>query len=164
MDLTVTDLAVVRGGVAVLTGVHFALSAGSALVLRGPNGIGKTTLLRTVAGLQRPLAGAVSAPAEAIAYAAHADGLKATLTVTDSQALAARAVDHVIVVVQAGKSTRPELAETLERLSAVGKRPAGIVLTRSTRSTTHYGYGYKHDVAGATTPPAPTPMGSQVGR
>lgn len=67
-----------------------------------------------------------------------------TLPVTDSQALAARAVDHVIVVVQAGKSTRPELAETLERLSAVGKRPAGIVLTRSTRSTAHYGYSYQH--------------------
>ncbi len=87
-----------------------------------------------------------------------------TLPVTDSQALAARAVDHVIVVVQAGKSTRPELAETLERLAAVGKRPAGIVLTRSTRSTTHYGYGYKHDVPGATTLPAPTPMGAEVGR
>jgi heme exporter protein A len=86
MDVTVTDLAVARGGVTVLEGVHFTLSPGRALVLRGPNGIGKTTLLRTVAGLQPAVAGQISAGAEAIAYAAHADGLKATLTVRENLA------------------------------------------------------------------------------
>lgn len=84
MDLIVTDLAVARGGIPVLEGVGFTLTAGRALILRGPNGIGKTTLLRTIAGLQPPLSGKISAPAEAIAYAAHADGLKATLTVTEN--------------------------------------------------------------------------------
>lgn len=83
-DLTVTDLAVSRGGIPVLEGVGFTLSAGRALVLRGPNGIGKTTLLRTLAGLQPPLHGTVSIPADAVAYAGHADGLKATLTVTEN--------------------------------------------------------------------------------
>lgn len=82
--LTVTDLAVSRGGLPVLEGLSFRLEPGRALVLRGPNGIGKTTLLRTLAGLQPPLAGLVSVPPEAIAYAAHADGLKATLSVTEN--------------------------------------------------------------------------------
>ena len=50
MDLRVDQLAVARGGVTVLEGVRFVLTAGRGLVLRGPNGIGKTTLLRTVAG------------------------------------------------------------------------------------------------------------------
>jgi heme exporter protein A len=55
--LRVVDLGVARGGVAVLEGLGFTLSAGHVLVLRGPNGAGKTTLLRTLAGLQPALAG-----------------------------------------------------------------------------------------------------------
>ncbi|KIC51104.1 heme ABC exporter ATP-binding protein CcmA [Tateyamaria sp. ANG-S1] len=84
MELTVTDLAVGRGGVPVLAGVGFTLRAGQALVLRGPNGSGKTTLLRTVAGLQLPMAGTVAGADDRIAYAAHADGLKAALTVAEN--------------------------------------------------------------------------------
>lgn len=84
MELIVTDLAVGRGGVPLLAGVSFALSPGRALVLRGPNGSGKTTLLRTVAGLQPAYDGAVLGAEERIAYAAHADGLKAALTVTEN--------------------------------------------------------------------------------
>jgi heme exporter protein A len=84
MDLTVENLSVARGGIAVLEGLNFALSAGRALVLRGPNGSGKTTLLRTVAGLQPPMEGVISGAGERIAYAAHSDGLKATLTVTEN--------------------------------------------------------------------------------
>lgn len=82
--LALHDLGCARGGLPVLTGVDLAIEAGQALILRGPNGSGKTTLLRTVAGLQPPLAGRVEAAADSIAYAAHADGLKATLTVAEN--------------------------------------------------------------------------------
>ena len=84
MALVARGLAVARGGVPLLEGVGFALEAGQALVLRGPNGCGKTTLLRVMAGLQPALAGEVTAPPDAIAYAAHADGIKATLSVTEN--------------------------------------------------------------------------------
>ena len=84
MELSVRDLACDRGGVPVLEGVSFTLSAGHALILRGPNGSGKTTLLRTLAGLQPPLAGDVSMPAETVAYAGHADGIKPTLSVAEN--------------------------------------------------------------------------------
>ncbi|MBV7410116.1 heme ABC exporter ATP-binding protein CcmA [Maritimibacter sp. DP1N21-5] len=83
-DLVVTDLTVSRGGVPVLAGLNFRLAAGQVLILRGPNGSGKTTLLRTLAGLQPAMAGEVSLPAETIAYGAHADGLKAVLTVEEN--------------------------------------------------------------------------------
>lgn len=86
MELEVSNLSVARGGIPVLEGLEFRLEAGQALILRGPNGIGKTTLLRTVAGLQPPLAGRISLDREAMTYAAHADGLKATLTVEENLA------------------------------------------------------------------------------
>lgn len=91
MRLEVRDLVCHRGGVPVLAGVSFVLEAGQALVLRGPNGVGKTTLLRTLAGLQRAEGGSVAMPEEAVAYAGHADGLKLALSVRDNLAFWAAA-------------------------------------------------------------------------
>lgn len=82
--LSVTDLSVARGGVPVLEGLNFAVKAGEVLVLRGPNGAGKTTLLRTLAGLQPALSGTVTCAEDAVAYAAHADGLKSTLSAAEN--------------------------------------------------------------------------------
>ena len=84
MELNVTGLSVARGGIPVLEGLDFTLRAGEALILRGPNGVGKTTVLRTIAGLQPPLAGTVGLEREAMAYAGHADGIKTTLTVREN--------------------------------------------------------------------------------
>lgn len=84
MMLRADDLTLARGGVPVLTGLSFDLPPGQALILRGPNGAGKTTLLRTIAGLQPPLAGRIEGAEDRIAYAAHADGLKAMLSVTEN--------------------------------------------------------------------------------
>lgn len=82
--LSVKTVSVARGGIAVLEGVSFSLAHGKALILRGPNGIGKTTLLRTIAGLQPPLAGEISAADDCIAYAAHSDGIKQVLSVAEN--------------------------------------------------------------------------------
>ena len=84
MVLRVHDLSVARGGLPVLESVAFDLAPGEVLLLRGPNGIGKTTLLRTLAGLQPQLSGRIEAASDAIAYGAHADGLKSTLTVAEN--------------------------------------------------------------------------------
>ena len=84
MHLAVQDLGVARGGFAVLEGLTFRVEAGTSLILRGPNGIGKTTLLRAIAGLQPPLKGSIYAPEDSIAYAAHSDGIKQALTVREN--------------------------------------------------------------------------------
>lgn len=84
MGLSVVNLAVARGGVPVLEGLSFVLQPGRALVLRGPNGIGKTTLLRCIAGLQPALSGRILQADQSVAYAAHADGVKYALTVAEN--------------------------------------------------------------------------------
>jgi heme exporter protein A len=101
MLLQVTDLSCARGPAQILAGIGFSVAAGEALILRGPNGAGKTTLLRTLAGLTPPLAGRIDCAPDAIAYAGHADGLKAQLTVAENLrfwagAFAARGIDRAV--------------------------------------------------------------------
>lgn len=84
MVIAVRNLAVARGGVTVLQALDFSVAPGQALILRGPNGSGKTTLLRTLAGLQPPVLGAIEMAPDAVAYAAHADGLKSSLTLAEN--------------------------------------------------------------------------------
>jgi heme exporter protein A len=57
--LAVKDLACRRGDRVLFRGLSFDLSAGDALQVTGPNGTGKSSLLRIVAGLLRPFAGTV---------------------------------------------------------------------------------------------------------
>ena len=53
------DLTCIRGERRVFAQVRFVLAAGGALVLRGANGSGKTSLLRLMAGLGRPAEGRI---------------------------------------------------------------------------------------------------------
>ena len=57
--LAAAGIACLRGGRLLFKGVSFALSAGDALVLTGPNGVGKSSLLRLLAGLLPAFSGKV---------------------------------------------------------------------------------------------------------
>ena len=96
-----------------LCGVDFSLSAGQILVLRGANGLGKTSLLRCIAGLQDPVEGQITAP-ETVAYSGHADGLKGQMTVLENLAFWA-SIYH-------GPS--PDVALDSYDLRALADRPA----------------------------------------
>ena len=57
--LSATDVACRRGERLLFHGLSFELNAGQALQVVGPNGTGKSSLLRILAGLLRPEAGTV---------------------------------------------------------------------------------------------------------
>ena len=76
--LQLAGLTVIYDGAAVFENVSICLPAGRCTALLGPSGVGKTTLLRIIAGLEAPTAGRVTADDGAplghrIAYMAQQD-------------------------------------------------------------------------------------------
>lgn len=94
MQLIAEDLIIDRGSRRVIEGLSFAVRQGEALVLTGANGIGKTTLLRTLAGFISPFRGSIRLeggdPELSVAEQAHTVGhtnaVKSSLTVTENAA------------------------------------------------------------------------------
>ena len=58
--LAASDLSCRRGDRVLFRGLSFALASGEALQIAGSNGIGKSSLIRMLAGLLRPFSGTVS--------------------------------------------------------------------------------------------------------
>jgi heme exporter protein A len=92
MRLVGSDLACVRGGRQVFAGLSFSVAAGEALVVLGPNGVGKSSLLRLIAGLVARAGGTLVLEggdgeltiAEQAHYLGHQDALKPSLTVDEN--------------------------------------------------------------------------------
>ena len=84
MAISVKSLSVSRGGINLLEGLDIELNSGQAGILRGPNGVGKTTLLRALAGLQPIETGKIQYSIDDVCYSGHADGVKPTLTVREN--------------------------------------------------------------------------------
>ncbi len=89
--IEVEALEIRRAGRRVVGGASLRLAAGEAASLRGPNGVGKSTLLRALAGLCPIAAGSAridghdlranpAAAQAALAYAGHLDSLKLSET------------------------------------------------------------------------------------
>jgi heme exporter protein A len=94
MRLVASDLGCVRGGRQVFRDLSFAVGAGEALLVTGPNAVGKSSLLRLVAGLVRPQEGRLELAGgdgeltigEQVHYLGHQDALKPSLSVAENLA------------------------------------------------------------------------------
>jgi len=94
--LAVQALDVERGGRRVIEGIDFEITGGEAVLVTGPNGVGKSTLLRALAGLSRPAGGSVRFLADGVVdsdevgrhihYLGHRDAVKPALTVHENLA------------------------------------------------------------------------------
>jgi heme exporter protein A len=94
MRLSGRHIDCIRGGRAVFSGLDFEASSGEALAVVGPNGSGKTSLLRLIAGLVIPAGGSVALEGgeaeltlpEQAHYLGHRDALKPALSVHENLA------------------------------------------------------------------------------
>ncbi len=97
--LEANDLTCVRGTRRLFRGLSFMIQPGELIELRGPNGSGKTSLLRILCGLAAPAAGQVlwddrniSEMAEEyfaeVAYLGHQNGVKDELTAVENLRIA----------------------------------------------------------------------------
>jgi len=129
MMLLLRDVACLRGDRLLFEGLDLTLEAGEALVVTGPNGVGKSSLLRIAAGLLRPAAGSVERAGrsawlgetsaldgertlgEALGFWAELDGT------TTGAAMAQMGIDHLARVpvryLSTGQRRRAAIARTI---------------------------------------------------
>jgi heme exporter protein A len=92
MRLSGRGVRCVRGGREVFSGLDFAVASGEALAVTGPNGSGKTSLLRLIAGLLADAGGSIGLEggeaeltlSEQAHYLGHRDALKPALSVLEN--------------------------------------------------------------------------------
>jgi heme exporter protein A len=141
MRLSGRSVRCIRGGREVFSGLDFAASAGEALAVTGPNGSGKTSLLRQIAGLLAIPGGSIDLAGghseltlpEQAHYLGHRDALKPALSVLENlsfwrdflggeafdaeASLAAVGLEHTAqlpaVVLSAGQRRRLSIARLL---------------------------------------------------
>lgn len=81
--LAFCDVTCMRGGRQLFERLSFTIPAGGAALVSGPNGVGKSSLIRIAAGLLAPAAGTVSGVSDR-ALMAEASGLDAARTLADA--------------------------------------------------------------------------------
>jgi heme exporter protein A len=132
-QLTLENIACVRGGRLLFKDISCALGPGDATLVRGPNGTGKSSLLRLIAGLLTPYAGTISRIGSlALADEAHALdprlplrralGFWAAIDSSDNgmvdEAMGAMRISHLATVPVRMLSTGQKKRATLARVIA----------------------------------------------
>lgn len=137
--LEISNLGVVRGDQKIFQGVSFSLPQATCLIVKGGNGTGKTTLLKTLSGLIVPSEGSIKfegfdlkqvkeAYHNRMSYVGHADGLKPYYTVREYLDLWAGLYEgkELVGAAIAFLKLKPMLDTSVGKLSAGWKRRVAI--------------------------------------
>jgi len=121
--LSLRGLACVRGGRLLFSGLNLDLRAGGSAQIAGPNGVGKSSLLRIVAGLLRPYAGTAERSG-AVALTDELDALDRDRTVRDALTFWARMDEASPRAIDAALDDLgiPHLADVPVRMLSTGQR------------------------------------------
>ena len=92
MELEIKNLHLSRGDRLLVKDLNFKLSKGQSLKIEGANGVGKTTLIRAIAGFITPDKGKINftfddtnqSRREQIHYIGHKNGIRTSLTVLEN--------------------------------------------------------------------------------
>jgi heme exporter protein A len=129
LTLEANALECVRGGRKLFQGLDFSLERGELLEVSGPNGSGKTSLLRMLCGLLSPSAGEILWQGQNInslkeeylkelAYLGHANGVKAELSATENL--------RIYGGLAGRKLSEGKIAAALERMGLDGKEASPV--------------------------------------
>ena len=138
--LEVTNLGCVRGDRRLFSGLNFLLNSGTLLQITGPNGSGKTSLLRMICGLLAPAEGEIHWQGSniislgedyftSLSYIGHRNGLKEELTPIENL--------RVISGLTGSELSRHEAASVLNKVGLSGREhlPARLLSEGQRRRT-----------------------------
>src|ERR1700743_3544536 len=96
--LSAENITAIRGGRVLFRDLSFRVEAGKALCIEGANGVGKTSLLRMLAGFLAPSSGTITSGdvedaderGKLVGWLGHHDAVKAQMTVRETLSFFAR--------------------------------------------------------------------------
>ncbi len=125
-SVAVESLACLRGGRMLFTGLSLGLGAGDAAMVTGPNGIGKSSLMRVLAGLLPAYAGSVGITGR-IALANEDAALDRSQTLACALAFWARLDGSDAIAAALEAMTIGHLADVPVRILSTGQRKRAVI-------------------------------------